>query len=83
MTRKWLLHVNFLGLIPASRFYSLGPSSGVGSGSLIVVLEKQIDYITAVIAKLQRERIKTIEVKEAAVKDFDEYIEVRCQHIRR
>ncbi|KAF8498886.1 FAD/NAD(P)-binding domain-containing protein [Gautieria morchelliformis] len=56
-------------------FLSLGPNSGIGSGSLLVILERQIDYITAAIAKLQRERLKTIEVKTAAVKDFDEYLQ--------
>ena len=45
-------------------------------------MEKEIDYFTDVIAKLQRERIKTIEVKRAAVKDFDEYLEVRAQKRR-
>ena len=49
---------------------------------MLVILEKEIDYFTDVIAKLQRERIKTIEVKGAAVKDFDEYLEVRAQNRR-
>lgn len=39
-------------------------------------MEKQIEYVTAAILKIQRERIKSIEVKKEAVCDFDEYIDV-------
>lgn len=56
---------------------ALGPNSGVGSGSLLVVIERQVDYAVEAAKKLQRERLKSIEVKKEAVKDFDEYLEVR------
>lgn len=55
---------------------SLGPNSGVGSGSLLVLIERQIDYAIEATKKLQRERLKSIEVKQEAVKDFDAYLEV-------
>lgn len=54
---------------------SLGPNSGVGSGSLLVLIERQIDYAIEATKKLQRERLKSIEVKQEAVKDFDAYLE--------
>ncbi|KAH8111748.1 FAD/NAD-binding domain-containing protein [Phellopilus nigrolimitatus] len=56
-------------------FMSLGPNSGVGSGSLLVIIERQIDYAVAAAIKMQRERLKSIEVKKEAVADFDEYLE--------
>lgn len=56
-------------------FMSLGPNSGVGSGSLLVLIERQIDYAIEATKKLQRERLKSIEVKQEAVKDFDAYLE--------
>jgi len=56
-------------------FYSLGPNSAVGSGSLLVLMEREIDYIVKVISKIQRERLKSVEVKREAVEDFDEYLE--------
>ena len=59
-------------------FFSLGPNAGVGSGSLLVLIEYQIDYAVAATLKLQRERLKSIEVRQDAVADYDEYIEVRC-----
>ena len=55
---------------------SLGPNSGIGSGSLLVMLERQIEYAIAAVKKLQREGLKSIEPKKQAVKDFDEYLEV-------
>jgi hypothetical protein len=56
-------------------FMALGPNSGVGSGSLLVVIERQIDYAVMATCKLQRERLKSIEAKPEAVRDFDEYLE--------
>ncbi|KZT22657.1 FAD/NAD(P)-binding domain-containing protein [Neolentinus lepideus HHB14362 ss-1] len=56
-------------------FQSLGPNSGVGSGSLLVIIERQLDYAIHATLKLQRERLKAIEVKKEAVDDFDEYLE--------
>lgn len=57
-------------------FMALGPNSGVGSGSLLVLIERQVDYAVEVARKMQRERLKSIEVKREAVDDFDEYLEV-------
>lgn len=53
----------------------LGPSAAVGAGSLLVIMEKQVDYVVAATLKLQRERLKSIEVKPEAVADFDAYLE--------
>ncbi|KAH9830110.1 FAD/NAD-binding domain-containing protein [Rhodofomes roseus] len=56
-------------------FMSLGPNSGVGSGSLLALIERQVDYAVAAARKMQRERLKSVEVKKEAVADFDEYLE--------
>ena len=58
-------------------FFSLGPNSAVGSGSLLAVIEHQVDYAVAAAGKMQRERLKSMEVKREAVEDYDEYLEVR------
>ncbi len=57
-------------------FFSLGPNSGVGSGSLLALIEKQVDYAVQVAMKMKRERLKSVEAKREAVEDYDEYIEV-------
>jgi len=56
-------------------FFALGPNSGVGSGSLLVLIEHQVDYAVQAALKMQRERIRSIEVKREAVRDFDDYVE--------
>lgn len=56
-------------------FYSLGPNSAVGSGSLLALIEYQVEYAVKVALKMQREGLKSIEVKREAVEDYDEYIE--------
>ncbi|KAJ7040263.1 hypothetical protein C8F04DRAFT_1254024 [Mycena alexandri] len=56
-------------------FQSLGPNSAVGSGSLLIVIERQVDYAVQATLKLQREHLKSMEVKPEAVEDWDVYIE--------
>ncbi|OCH86933.1 FAD/NAD-P-binding domain-containing protein [Obba rivulosa] len=56
-------------------FMSLGPNAGVGSGSLLAIIERQVLYAVEAAKKMQRERLKSIEVKGEAVRDFDEYLE--------
>ncbi|KAM0787268.1 hypothetical protein ACM66B_006503 [Microbotryomycetes sp. NB124-2] len=51
-----------------------GPNSSLGSGSLLVLFERQVDYITEVISKMQREGLKTISAKQDAIDDFMQYI---------
>ncbi|KAI0948890.1 hypothetical protein AcW1_008635 [Taiwanofungus camphoratus] len=79
LQEKWTPHpTTYLALCTdgfPNWFMALGPNSGVGSGSLLVVIERQVDYAVEAAKKLQRERLKSIEVKKEAVKDFDEYLE--------
>ncbi|KAJ7361384.1 hypothetical protein DFH08DRAFT_843982 [Mycena albidolilacea] len=56
-------------------FQSNGPNSAVGSGSLLIVFERQVDYAVQATLKLQREHLKSIEIKPQAVADWDAYIE--------
>jgi len=56
-------------------FQCLGPSAAVGAGSLLLVLERQVDYAVAATLKLQREHLKSMDVKPEAVDDFDAYLE--------
>ncbi|KAL8280487.1 hypothetical protein RQP46_007135 [Phenoliferia psychrophenolica] len=51
-----------------------GPNSSVGSGSLLVMFEREIDYMIAAISKMQRENIKAMSVKGSARDDFMSYV---------
>ena len=58
-------------------FMVMGPNSVIGAGPFIQVIEAGVGYIVQAIAKLQRERLKSMEVRREAVLDFDELLEVR------
>lgn len=57
-------------------FQALGPNAAVGAGSLLILMEKQVEYAVEATLKLQRERLKSMEIKAEAVDDFDEYLDV-------
>ncbi len=57
-------------------FMSLGPNSFIGAGMLIPIIEFATTYAVQATAKLQRERLKSMEIKARAVRDFDRYIDV-------
>lgn len=56
-------------------FGCLGPNSATGSGSLLLMMEKEVDYAVKATLKIQRERLKYMEVKREAVDDFDQYLD--------
>ncbi|KZT12304.1 FAD/NAD-binding domain-containing protein [Laetiporus sulphureus 93-53] len=56
-------------------FMAFGPNSVLATGSLLILLERQVEYAVAAMKKMQRERLKSIEVKKEAVRDFEEYLE--------
>lgn len=52
-----------------------GPNSAVGSGSLLVLFERVVDYIVLAMQKMQRENIRAMSIKQGAVDDFMEYVD--------
>ncbi|KAI0712848.1 hypothetical protein C8T65DRAFT_739260 [Cerioporus squamosus] len=56
-------------------FMVLGPNSVIGAGTLLPIIEFSVNYAVQATAKMQRERLKSMEVKVDAVRDFDQYIE--------
>lgn len=57
-------------------FFCSGPNSCFSAGVLLPVYESLVDYIVEAAGKMQRERLKSIEVKADAVKKFDALVEV-------
>ncbi|RPD76724.1 FAD/NAD-P-binding domain-containing protein [Lentinus tigrinus ALCF2SS1-7] len=56
-------------------FMVLGPNSGIGSGSMLIMIEYEVMYAVQAVLKMQRERLKSIEVQREALLDFDDYLE--------
>ena len=60
-------------------FQSLGPNSGLGNGSLLIILEAVQLYVGQILRKLATENVKTIEPKTVAVKNFTDYCDAYFQ----
>jgi cation diffusion facilitator CzcD-associated flavoprotein CzcO len=56
-------------------FICLGPNANLGHGSLTVLLQKEIDYITQCVAKIQRDNIRSMAPRKEAVERFTKYCE--------
>ena len=56
-------------------FMSLGPNSGLGSGNLLVLIEREAEYMASAVHKMQTENILTIEPKRQYVQNFSAFCE--------
>lgn len=54
-------------------FTVLGPNTGVGSGSLLILMEQQVAYVSQVINKVQREGYRSMVVRDGPAKAFTRY----------
>lgn len=54
-------------------FHLFGPSAAIGFGSLTMILEAEVSYLTKIIRKLQKEDYTSIVPKPSRVRDFHEY----------
>ncbi|GAA5820474.1 hypothetical protein JCM11251_005640 [Rhodosporidiobolus azoricus] len=64
----------FIGPQFPNYFVINGPNSSLGSGSLLLLFEKEVDYLTKTLEKMVKENYKTIAVKQEAVNDWMEYV---------
>ncbi|KAG4410692.1 hypothetical protein IFR04_016175 [Cadophora malorum] len=54
-------------------FFILSPNTGPSTGNLLLVVEKQVEFIIAMLQKAQRDAIVIIKPKKTSVKNFSEY----------
>ncbi|VDB82950.1 unnamed protein product [Peniophora sp. CBMAI 1063] len=77
LSDRWASHAEAYLSLAVDGFpnlwFGFGPNSALNSGSNVLSIEKQVDYVVAATAKMQRERLRTIEVKPEALRDFNEY----------
>lgn len=79
LTERWTKlrqHSSYLSITTndfPNFFMCLGPNSGVGNGSLIIMLENYVDYAAQCLAKMQTENIRTIAPKKEAVEAFTNF----------
>jgi cation diffusion facilitator CzcD-associated flavoprotein CzcO len=68
--------VTYLGIsVPRlpNFFMVLGPNTGVGSGSLLIVMEQQVAYVVEALNKIRREGYRSLCVRDAPAKAFIRY----------
>ena len=77
---KWTPHpVTYLSICVdefPNCFFAAGPNSAAGAGSFLGMIEHQVDYAVMAVSKMQRERLKSIEAKPEAVRDFQDVVKV-------
>jgi cation diffusion facilitator CzcD-associated flavoprotein CzcO len=56
-------------------FICLGPNAALGHGSLLLLIEKEIDYMTECVAKMQRDNIRWMSPRREAVDRFTKHCE--------
>jgi cation diffusion facilitator CzcD-associated flavoprotein CzcO len=56
-------------------FMAGGPNSATGGGSLLLILESVMNYIVKAVAKISREHIKSMEVKESSLAQWSMYLD--------
>ncbi|KAJ5640723.1 hypothetical protein N7528_000348 [Penicillium herquei] len=54
-------------------FMIFGPNSALGAGNLILLFEKQVEYLTKCILKIQRDNIRTMSARPHAVQQFSQF----------
>ncbi|CBF78087.1 hypothetical protein AN8757.2 [Aspergillus nidulans FGSC A4] len=54
-------------------YICLGPNAALGEGNLLLLIEKEIDYITYCLAKMQRDNIRAMSVRKEAVERFTKH----------
>ena len=56
-------------------FICLGSSASLGAGNLLILLKRQVDYITSCIAKMQQDSVQSMEPRREVFKLFSRHCE--------
>ena len=86
LTDRWASHAEAYLSVAVDGFPNLwlafGPNSALNSGSEVQAIEKQVDYAVAAAAKMQRERLRSIEVKRQALREFNDWAQEYFKKVR-
>ncbi len=58
-------------------FLLLGPSTGLGHNSVVWMMERQVNYIVALLGQMKRNGVRSIEAKQSMLDAFDAQIQRR------
>ncbi|KAH0365395.1 flavin-binding monooxygenase, partial [Aureobasidium melanogenum] len=54
-------------------FMTLGPNCPIGNGPVLIAIEAEVEYIVKFLSKFQKENIKSFDVRQEPVDDFNDY----------
>ncbi|KAG9834933.1 flavin-binding monooxygenase, partial [Aureobasidium melanogenum] len=54
-------------------FMTLGPNCPIGNGPVLIAIEAEVEYIIKFLSKFQKENIKSFDVRQEPVDDFNDY----------
>jgi cation diffusion facilitator CzcD-associated flavoprotein CzcO len=60
-------------------FLLLGPNTGLGHSSMVLMIETQIEHVLQAILAMQRRRASTIEVRRRVYEEFNQQVDARMQ----
>jgi cation diffusion facilitator CzcD-associated flavoprotein CzcO len=60
-------------------FLLLGPNTGLGHSSMVLMIETQIEHVLHAVQTMQRREASTIEVRQRAYEEFNQDVDARMQ----
>ncbi|KAG9605986.1 flavin-binding monooxygenase, partial [Aureobasidium melanogenum] len=54
-------------------FMTLGPNCPIGNGPVLIAIEAEVEYIIKFLSKFQKEDIRSFDVRQESVDDFNDY----------
>jgi cation diffusion facilitator CzcD-associated flavoprotein CzcO len=60
-------------------FMLLGPNSGIGTGNLLIIIERMVDYCCKMLRKIQTENIRSVRPLKQKVDDFTRFVDAHFE----
>ena len=60
-------------------FFIVGPNTGLGHSSRIIMIEAQVNYIMSAITYMKKEKVETLDVKESKQLEYNSELQTKMQ----
>ena len=60
-------------------FVLLGPNTGLGHNSVVIMIESQINYVAEAMLYMDERKLRCLDVKEKAFRDYNDDLQRRLQ----
>lgn len=84
LDEKWIKEPKaYLGIAAPdypNYFMTLGPNCPIGNGPVLIAIEAEVEYIVKMLAKFQKQNIRSFDVDDGAVEAFNQWKDEYMQH---